>query len=142
VQQRRMPTKKVIKKHWQDWLIDQAKFDSIEELYEADYCFACGSLDDKPSDDQNTQYTERAHIKAKTEDGSDLPENLHLLCGPCHKVSEKLHDEQYFTWFHKQNMLSMMVQEVARKNPEIISNIMSGAGVDRESSYWKPEDRG
>lgn len=50
-------------------------------------CFACGRPD-----------SERAHILARAEGGSDNAENIHLLCGGCHTDSELLSGDSYWTW--------------------------------------------
>ena len=92
---RRMPTKKAIKTHWAKWLVYFEKFDSVDELFEADYCFACG-MEEK---------TERAHILAKFKGGSDEVDNLHLLCPQCHKASEFMDGVDYNKWLLERNLL-------------------------------------
>jgi 5-methylcytosine-specific restriction endonuclease McrA len=103
---RKMPTKLSIKNHWAAYLIKINKFDSYEELFEAEYCFACGMNSDGD--------IERAHIKARCEGGSDNVENLHLLCGFCHKQSEFINGKKYKTWFMEQNGLTMMLAAISR----------------------------
>ena len=123
---RKMPSRKVIKQYWADELVKKGKFDSIEELYEADYCFACGSIDDKEGDSADTQYTVRAHIQArvtgKTEQEKialDAVENIHLLCEPCHKVSEFMMGKDYWDWFEQQDLLQMIMGAVMREKPQL-----------------------
>jgi len=93
---RKMPSKKAIKEHWAQWLIDIDKFDSREEVFEDDYCFACGMQ----------EKTERCHILARFRGGSDQVENLHLLCGDCHKASEFITGKKYFRWVKSRTVLA------------------------------------
>jgi len=67
-----MPTKKAIASHW-----------SMGD----DYCWGCGI---------NTNLLDRAHIKARSQGGSDTEENLALLCRFCHSnIQESLcHNEK------------------------------------------------
>ena len=94
---RKMPTKKVVKKYWSDYLIQLGKFDSKKEILEADYCWGCGFKAE----------TERCHIKAKTNGGSDKPENIHLLCKACHKLSEFKEGKKYSNWFEESSILDL-----------------------------------
>jgi len=113
---RKMPSKKQIKEHWTDWLIDQGKFDSKQELFEADYCFSCG-MEEK---------TERCHILARTLGGSDDVQNLHLLCSDCHKASELLSGLEYFQWFEQRNLM-LRIFDVA--SGETILNALKEVGL-------------
>lgn len=97
---RRMPTKNQIKEYWWKRLVELEKFICKDEVFEDDYCFACGF----------EAITERAHILAKCEGGSDEPSNLHLLCSHCHKTSEMLNGERYWQWFEKQNIFDVYAQ--------------------------------
>ena len=85
---RKMPSKRQIKTHWAEKLVYWEKFDSVEEVWEADYCWACGMLEN----------TERAHIQSRWRGGDDNVENLHLLCPDCHKASEFLDGDVYIVW--------------------------------------------
>jgi hypothetical protein len=96
---RKMPTKKAIKDFWAEHLVKIGKFDSVEELAEADYCFACG-MEEK---------TERCHIMPRFNQGSDDVSNLHLLCSDCHKSSEFLFGEMYETWLAKTNVVTRLL---------------------------------
>jgi len=93
---RHMPTKRMIKANWEPYLLLLEKFDSPEELWEDDYCFACGL---KP---YATSKTERAHIIPRVYGGDDTVDNLHLLCKKCHRYSE----------FFCERMKDKSVQEV------------------------------
>ena len=135
---RKMPSRKVIKQYWANELVKKGKFDSIEELYEADYCFACGSIDDKEGDSADTQYTVRAHIQArvtgKTEQEKialDAVENIHLLCEPCHKLSEFRMGADYWDWFAKQDALQMMMSAVMRERPDLAQYLLKMAQNER-----------
>ena len=94
-----MPSKKQIKEHWADWLIDQGKFDTLSELFEAEFCWGC-AMEEK---------TERCHILARTFGGSDDVQNLHLLCSDCHKASELLSGLEYFEWLKRRNVMSRIL---------------------------------
>ena len=105
-----MPTRKAIKKYHAEWLVQIGKFDSIEELYEDDYCFACGFVDRREGDPEDTKYTERAHIWARRDGGPDEVQNIHLLCKWCHKASENMMQSEYIAWFEAQNLGLVMMQ--------------------------------
>ena len=97
---RRMPTKNQIKEYWWKRLVELEKFICKDEVFEDDYCFACGF----------EAHTERAHILAKCEGGNNEPSNLHLLCSQCHKTSELLNGKRYWNWFEKQNIFDVCTQ--------------------------------
>ena len=99
-----MPKKTAIKDYWKGWLVEQEKFDSITEVLEADYCWACGFIGETDKDD----WTERAHIQAKIEGGLDVVENLHLLCSACHVSSELLNGQDYFDWFKARTLFDVL----------------------------------
>jgi hypothetical protein len=99
-----MPKKTAIKDYWKGWLVKQEKFDSITEVLEADYCWACGFIGETDKDD----WTERAHIQAKIEGGLDAVENLHLLCSACHVSSELLNGQDYFDWFKARTLFDVL----------------------------------
>lgn len=91
-----MATSATIRKHWAEWLVEQGKFDSVEEVLEGNYCFACGFEDVDP--------IERAHIVALADGGPNSADNLHNLCRFCHKASELLSGDSYFEWFRNRNV--------------------------------------
>lgn len=104
-QDRRMPTKMAIRAHWAPILSAKPndKFDSVEECMEADYCFGCGMLDFEGS-----SWTERCHISARCDGGSDTVDNLHLLCPTCHKMSEYLSGDAYWKWLRSEKNFTHM----------------------------------
>lgn len=69
------------------------------------FCFACtmtfGRLD-------------RAHILPLCEGGEDVLENVHLLCGVCHRHSEHLSGEVYWDWFKRVNIDSVVMAVLSR----------------------------
>lgn len=102
------PSKEEIRNWWSHWLVERGKFDSVREATEADYCFACGFEAD----------TERAHITARVEGGSDEVENLHLLCPTCHRQSEKRSGIDYYIWLRDQTLVSMLMHGVHPSKPK------------------------
>jgi len=75
-QKRMMPSERAIRTYWLRTDLPKDKgFDAIEFM--GGICFACG-MDSK---------CERAHILARCVGGTDSAENLHMLCGICHKDS-------------------------------------------------------
>ena len=92
---RNIPTKNQIKNYWKCRIVDIKHniFPSVEYLCKGDYCFACGML--------TNNHTERAHILARQEGGSDNVDNLHLLCPACHKDSEMISGDLYYEWLVK-----------------------------------------
>ena len=115
-----MPTMLQVRKHWCNNLVKKKGFDSTEEFMEAGVCFACGM---SPDSDTPSGGLEKAHITAKVEGGSDLPENIHLLCSICHKDSEYLDGEKYWAWFYQRTSIDMMMSAAARKGANIHSLI-------------------
>jgi hypothetical protein len=57
---------------------------------------------------------ERAHILARAAGGDDTPENLHILCGVCHKDSEYLEGSAYMDWLMDRSALSRMISGAVR----------------------------
>lgn len=102
---RKMPTHRAIRVHWAERLTQMQRADSLEDVLDCDWCFACGfSLPMK---------TERAHILAWCDGGSHDLENLHLLCPPCHIASEPLSGADYWTWFAERTPLDA-IEQIAR----------------------------
>ena len=112
-----LPSKNVIRKQWAEWLVEVGKFDSVTEVMEADYCWACGFIH---SDTDGDDWTEKAHILAHMEGGTENPDNLHLLCKWCHLSSEMLTGDEYFEWFKARN-LSDMLKDFMDGNLESLS---------------------
>ena len=86
------PSKRMIRDYWADWLVKIGKFDSVQEVKEAYYCFACGF---------DHGGVVRAHIKARCHGGNYHPSNMHLLCQMCHEASEYVEGDKYFEWLRK-----------------------------------------
>ena len=121
---RQMPKKTAIKDYWKGWLVKQEKFDSITEVLEADYCWACGFIGETDKDD----WTERAHIQAKIEGGLDAVENLHLLCSACHVSSELLNGQDYFDWFKARTFFDVLrdLQDKNARNASVSMRTKQG----------------
>ena len=119
-----MPKKTAIKDYWKGWLVKQEKFDSITEVLEADYCWACGFIGETDKDD----WTERAHIQAKIEGGLDAVENLHLLCSACHVSSELLNGQDYFDWFKARTVFDVLrdLQDKNARNASVSMRTKQG----------------
>ena len=119
-----MPKKTAIKDYWKGWLVKQEKFDSITEVLEADYCWACGFIGETDKDD----WTERAHIQAKIEGGLDAVENLHLLCSACHVSSELLNGQDYFDWFKARTFFDVLrdLQDKNARNASVSMRTKQG----------------
>ncbi len=100
---RKMPTELAIRAHWADRLWLAKGYDSKAEFMERGTCFACGMSGN-----------ERAHILARAAGGDDTPENLHILCGVCHKDSEYLEGSAYMDWLMDRSALSMIMSGAAR----------------------------
>lgn len=108
-----LPTKKKIKEYWNIKVVEMKPntFDSVEQLNNKDYCFACGIV--------TNNHTERAHILARSVGGSDTEENLHLLCSICHKASEMLDGDEYVDWFVKRNHIDMVSDMYYKTNYQL-----------------------
>ena len=100
---RNMPSELAIRKHWAGRLSATKGYDSPSEFLERGSCFACG-LDG----------SERAHIVARSVGGSDLAENLHILCATCHKDSEYLDGHKYTAWFLERNAFDCLISKAMR----------------------------
>ena len=100
---RKMPTELAIRRHWAERLWKGKGYDSIEEFMECGVCFACGF-----------EGNERAHILARVDGGDDSVENLHILCGICHKDSEFLDGGKYMTWLMERNAMDCVISEAVR----------------------------
>ncbi len=96
---RKMPSENKIRAYWCERIYERKDFDSPQEVLEKGICFACGIA---------TQVY-RAHIKARCDGGSDNVENLHMLCGICHRVSEFLSDDLYWDWFWERQRMDTAV---------------------------------
>ena len=104
---RKMPSALAIRKHWAEALWSIKGFDSIDEFMDPLPCFACGMHFGKLK-------PERSHIKARVEGGGDNVENLHMLCRYCHKDSEILQGDRYWSWFYARNSYDMLLSAASR----------------------------
>ena len=104
---RNLPKHAEIRAFWAPKLVEIGKFDSIEEVMEDDYCFACGF--------KTHRKTQRAHISARVGDPSkDRIDNVHLLCHVCHVDSEYFDGDAYWNWLKNRTFqdrtISLMMQ--------------------------------
>jgi len=109
-----MPSKKSIRAYWAKRLVALGKFDSVHHgWFLNDACFACRMLWSDNTPDGNT---ERCHILAHADGGTETVDNLHLLCYVCHKDSEYLSGKAYWKWFIKRlpsdGIISIVMQSV------------------------------
>jgi 5-methylcytosine-specific restriction endonuclease McrA len=124
-----MPTATAIRRYWASWLVEQGKFDNIEEVTETYIndddedegycCFACGFT--------STQTLYRAHIQAIAEGGSNDASNLHMLCLQCHEASEYLSGDDYFKWFANRTIMHRVI-EASMRTPSgsaLVSQLLS-----------------
>ena len=102
-EKRRMPTELSIRAHWADRLWRAKGYDSAVEFMERGTCFGCG-----------LEGNERAHIAARVSGGGDEPENLHILCGVCHKDSEYLEGGRYIAWLMQRSPVDRLMSEAIR----------------------------
>jgi hypothetical protein len=74
-------------------------------------CFACGM-----------DGAERAHILARAVGGGDEVENLHILCGVCHKDSEYLDGGRYMGWLMQRSPVDRFMSGAMRCgfNPAVL----------------------
>ena len=112
-QQRKVPSHSAIASHWGPTLseLEKEPRHSWEESLSgtSGVCFACGM----------TAPLDRAHIVPRSAGGTDAVENLHLLCRPCHHLSEALPEAGYWGWFMEQDLLSRQMQAICGSNPEL-----------------------
>lgn len=102
-----LPSRKQIAAAWAFWLVEQDAADSVTEVMDdLGWCWACGMADGST--------LERAHITARSDGGSDEVENLHLLCHVCHKSSEFLTGEDYFTWLENRTFMDASIDRIGR----------------------------
>ena len=104
-----MPRKIEVKKYWGPMLVKLKKFDSLHEVMEADYCFACGMMGS----------IDLAHIRPRCENKSDHVSQIHCLCRTCHLDSEFLEGRQYWKWFLRRDPLKMLISSAMRNSPRM-----------------------
>lgn len=124
---RNMPSRRRIAGYWAERLVELGKFDSVEEVLEADYCFACGF--DWP--------LERAHITAKCLGGIDEVSNLHNLCVLCHQASEPLSGEGYWQWFVKRNIWERMIHGALFYRLATIAELEAATNQGSVNELWR-----
>lgn len=90
-----LPKKQRVLEYWAPILISKYGWDVFDYVYEGlgikdggDVCFACHC----------TAKTQRAHIMARCDGGTDEVDNIHLLCPSCHAESEGIDGDLYFDW--------------------------------------------
>lgn len=127
-----------IRMQWAPTLLWLGKFDSMEELLEGQYCWACGMT--------STRTLDRAHILAASDGGTDRVENLHLLCRGCHRASEYFYGKVYWEWFQaapahrmRAGMLALSVLDPdswaeMRKEGEDFSTVVSRIEAYRDKA--------
>jgi hypothetical protein len=115
---RRMPTELAARAHWVDALWERKGFDSPEEFLERGICFACGMTGRGGSLD-------RAHILARCNGGSDDPSNIHMLCRLCHKDSETLDGEAYWSWFWQRSWMDAAISAACRTGLNLHSEYLA-----------------
>lgn len=120
-----MPSKADIKNYWYPLLVVFGKFDCKEEVYEADYCFACGMT---YKDGNNT---DRAHILAHWRGGNEDVSNLHLLCSGCHAQSENYIVDDYWIWFMETNPYHGMARHMAANILKAHSKVVKKKGKNK-----------
>ena len=118
-----------IKEFWWPYLVKIGKFDCKEEVFEADYCFACG----------HTSLTgdalERAHIQALVDNGPDCISNIHLLCSMCHSISEYFTTIPYFIWFVNWNINRLNDFIVAKHGIDAIPILAEYSTMSKKMSF-------
>ena len=121
-----LPTKKQIKDFWKYKVVEIKKdvFDSVEYIDSADFCFACGLV---------SSGTERAHILARSAGGSDMVDNLHLLCGACHKASEMLDGVEYFDWIKERSHVDSFLDMAYKVDYKFFRSFLSDAENEKQN---------
>ena len=120
LQDRKMPTKLAIAKHWAQKLADMGRFDSCFEAIDSareNWCWNCGFGVGRS--------VHRCHIKARANGGADSVDNLHLLCPLCHKYSEYLEGDDYWEWFNGEGLPTKeWLAFLADSNPPMFGKII------------------
>ena len=111
----RMASEHAIRNHWAAQVSRLPTFDSEAEVLETGVCFACGVLNKK---------CERAHIQPLCQGGTNLADNLHMLCGYCHKASEGMSGAEYWAWLQSRTVMDVLIQRMAVNGANIWSGLM------------------
>ena len=120
-----MPLRKKIREYWAEWLVEQQKFDSVSEVMEAEYCFACGFLS---GTEQKPIPLHRAHILALCDGGSNDVSNIHVLCINCHESSEFINGDEYFFWFKNRTIFQRLIEQGVRNYPGGLTSLAKVSG--------------
>jgi 5-methylcytosine-specific restriction endonuclease McrA len=112
---RRMPTERAVRAYWVEALWHRKGFDSPEEFLERGTCFACG----------DERAVERAHILARCSGGSDDASNIHILCRICHKDSETLDGEAYWSWFWQRSLMDAVLSHACKLGFNLHSELLT-----------------
>lgn len=127
---RRYATTTAVIDHWAERLIEWGKATPDQIAERERFCFACGL---SPLWTMSDFDLARAHILARTKGGSDGVENLHLLCDECHKASEGLDGDVYWTWFHDRRLLDSILQLLANSGMLNLSALLDPSRLDQAS---------
>ena len=126
----KLPTRKAIQLHWNDWL-----WEKHNDPPHWNYCFACGLMDERWT-------LERAHIVARVNGGPDTAENLHLLCHLCHKASEYREGDRYWEWINSWTMNDRLILECAVSGEPIWQWMMDYGDWVKDEFYAKGYEDG
>jgi 5-methylcytosine-specific restriction endonuclease McrA len=136
---RRMPTEARIRAHWVDQLWLRKGFDSPTEFLEPGICFACGYCWSRgvippqrltraakaKGCDHGHSTLQRAHILARCNGGGDDASNLHMLCDQCHRDSEALDGEKYWSWFWQRSWMDVAISAACRMGLNLHSEYLA-----------------
>jgi len=116
-----MASERAIREYWAQYVERFPQFDSGTELLEADVCMACGMA----------AKCERAHIIPLCTGGANTADNLHMLCGWCHKASEGLSGDKYLAWLQRRSIADVAIQAAAARGVNVWDCMQSEAAIRR-----------
>ena len=90
-----LPSKTKIFEHWEDRVHEFGIYEDFQGMLSDEECWACGK-------GPNVQ---RCHIVPYSRGGSDVEENLVLLCPTCHVDSEGLQPTMFWRWMREMRRL-------------------------------------
>ena len=105
----RMVSEQAIREYWAQHVERFPQYDSGVELLEAGVCMACGMA----------AKCERAHIIPLCTGGANTADNLHMLCGWCHKASEGLSGSEYWAWLQRRSVADVAIQVAAARGVNV-----------------------